>query len=85
MSQLTLKPGTGMHLLWKNKCPVIDTWWQTETGGHLILLFLVYQSLSQAVQLIPILELKHIVDDNGNILEGECGGKLCILDSWPVK
>lgn len=66
------------------RCPVIDTWWQTETGGHMIL------PLPGAIDLKPGSATKPffgvqplIVDGEGKILEGACEGNLCIADSWP--
>ena len=68
----------------KNNCPVIDTWWQTETGGHLISAIPGITKLKPGSASHPYFGIEAaIVDDNGNILEGECEGKLCILDSWP--
>ena len=68
----------------KDKCPVIDTWWQTETGGHLISPIPGISKLKPGSATQPYFGIDAaIVDDNGNILEGECEGKLCILDSWP--
>ena len=68
----------------KNKCPVIDTWWQTETGGHLISPIPGVSKLKPGSAAHPYFGIEAaIVDDNGNILEGECEGKLCMLDSWP--
>ena len=66
------------------RCPIVDTWWQTETGGILI------SPLPGATDLKPGSATKPlpgvqpvIVDGNGKILEGACEGNLCIADSWP--
>ena len=66
------------------RCPIVDTWWQTETGGILI------TPLPGAVDAKPGSATKPffgvqpaIVDAAGNILEGECEGNLVLLDSWP--
>ncbi len=68
----------------KDKCPVIDTWWQTETGGHLISPIPGISKLKPGSATQPYFGIEAaIVDDSGNILEGECEGKLCMLDSWP--
>ena len=68
----------------KNKCPVVDTWWQTETGGHLISPIPGVTKLKPGSATHPYFGIEAaIVDDNGNILKGECEGKLCMLDSWP--
>ena len=68
----------------KDKCPIVDTWWQTETGGHLISPIPGVTKLKPGSATHPYFGIEAaIVDDNGNILEGECEGKLCMLDSWP--
>ena len=68
----------------KDKCPVVDTWWQTETGGHLISPIPGVTKLKPGSATHPYFGIEAaIVDDNGNVLEGECEGKLCMLDSWP--
>ncbi len=65
-------------------CPIVDTWWQTETGGILI------SPQTGAVKLKPGSASKPfygiepcIVDKDGNELEGECEGMLCMKRSWP--
>jgi acetyl-CoA synthetase len=67
-----------------SRCPVVDTWWQTETGGILI------TPLPGAIDLKPGSATKPffgiqpaIVDANGKILEGEAEGNLVLTDSWP--
>jgi len=66
------------------RCPVVDTWWQTETGGILI------SPLPGAIATKPGSATKPffgvqpaIVDSEGKILEGACEGALVMLDSWP--
>ena len=72
------------NIVGKDKCPVIDTWWQTETGGHLISPIPGVTKLKPGSATHPYFGIEAaIVDDNGNVLEGECEGKLCMLDSWP--
>ncbi len=67
-----------------NKCPIVDTWWQTETGGILISPLPYAIDMKPASATLPFFGIKPaIVDNEGNILEGECEGNLCILDSWP--
>ena len=68
----------------KSKCPIVDTWWQTETGGILI------SPQTGAIELKPGSASKPffgiepcIVDKDGNELEGECEGMLCLKQSWP--
>ena len=67
-----------------HRCPIVDTWWQTETGGILI------SPLPGATKLKPGSATKPffgcqpaLVDDKGAILEGAASGNLVILDSWP--
>lgn len=66
------------------RCPVVDTWWQTETGGILItpLPGAIDQKPGSAT--LPFFGVKPVITDSeGNVLEGECEGLLCIADSWP--
>ena len=68
----------------KSKCPIMDTWWQTETGGILITPLPGVTDLKPGSATLPFFGIKPgIVDKNGKILEGECEGNLCLLDSWP--
>jgi len=67
-----------------SRCPIVDTWWQTETGGILI------TPLAGAIDLKPGSATKPffgiqpaLVDANGARLEGEAEGNLVLLDSWP--
>nr|WP_298727016.1 acetate--CoA ligase [uncultured Steroidobacter sp.] len=66
------------------RCPVVDTWWQTETGGVLIspLPGAIDQKPGSAT--LPFFGVKPaIVDNEGNVLEGACEGNLILTDSWP--
>ncbi|MBM0103621.1 acetate--CoA ligase [Steroidobacter sp. S1-65] len=66
------------------RCPVVDTWWQTETGGILIspLPGAIDQKPGSAT--LPFFGVKPaIVDNEGNTLEGACEGNLILTDSWP--
>ncbi|WP_160000482.1 acetate--CoA ligase [Roseomonas sp. 18066] len=66
------------------RCPVVDTWWQTETGGILIspLPGAVDQKPGSATLPLPGV-LPGLVDNDGALLEGATDGNLVILDSWP--
>jgi len=67
-----------------SNCPIVDTWWQTETGGILISPQTGAINLKPGSATKPFYGIKPvIVDDKGNILKGECEGKLCITQSWP--
>ncbi len=66
------------------RCPVVDTWWQTETGGHMIAPLPGAFDLKPGSATLPFFGVKPVVlDQNGKTLEGECSGLLCIADSWP--
>ncbi len=66
------------------KCPVIDTWWQTETGGHMIAPFAGATPLKPGSATRPFFGINPvIVDQEGAVLDGACEGILCIADSWP--
>jgi acetyl-CoA synthetase len=72
------------HVVGDDRCPIVDTWWQTETGGILI------TPLPGATKLKPGSATKpffgvipQIVDADGKVQEGATSGNLCIADSWP--
>jgi len=67
-----------------SKCPIVDTWWQTETGGILISAQPGAIDLKPGSATKPFYGIKPIiVDDKGKTLKGACTGKLCIAQSWP--
>jgi len=72
------------NVVGEGRCPIVDTWWQTETGGILI------SPLPGAIAVKPgsaTLPLPGVfpvlVDGEGAIIEGAVEGNLCIADSWP--
>ncbi|MFO1060719.1 MAG: acetate--CoA ligase [Dongiaceae bacterium] len=66
------------------RCPVVDTWWQTETGGILISPLPGATPLKPGSATRPLFGVKPgIVDGDGKLIEGKAEGNLCILDSWP--
>ena len=66
------------------RCPIVDTWWQTETGGILITPLPGAIDLKPGSATRPFFGVKPmIVDGEGNELEGATEGNLCISDSWP--
>ncbi|WP_156502271.1 acetate--CoA ligase, partial [Oleiphilus sp. HI0067] len=68
----------------EKRCPIVDTWWQTETGGVLISAIPGATTLKPGSATRPLFGVKPaIVDNEGNILEGECEGNLVLMDSWP--
>jgi acetyl-CoA synthetase len=65
-------------------CAIVDTWWQTETGGILITPLPGATTLKPGSATLPFFGVQPaLVDNEGNILEGENEGNLVILDSWP--
>ena len=72
------------HVVGNERCPIVDTWWQTETGGILISPLPGAMAMKPGSAAKPFFGIQAaIVDDDGNVLEGEVGGNLVILDSWP--
>jgi acetyl-CoA synthetase len=68
----------------EERCPIVDTWWQTETGGILITPLPGATPLKPGSATRPFFGIKPlIVDGDGNALEGPCEGNLCIADAWP--
>ncbi|MGE0340630.1 MAG: acetate--CoA ligase, partial [Xanthobacteraceae bacterium] len=68
----------------ESRCPVVDTWWQTETGGIMItpLPGAIAQKPGSAT--LPFFGVQpQIVDADGKVLDGACTGNLCMADSWP--
>jgi acetyl-CoA synthetase len=72
------------HVVGEGRCPIVDTWWQTETGGMLITPFPGATKLKPGSATLPFFGVQPaIVDPSGKILEGPCSGNLVLLDSWP--
>ena len=69
----------------KERCPIVDTWWQTETGGILMSPLPGATPTKPGSATFPLFGIKPaLVDDSGDILEGNgVRGNLCILESWP--
>ena len=66
------------------RCPIVDTWWQTETGGILITPLPGATRLKPGSATRPFFGVApQIVDAEGTVLEGATEGNLCIIDSWP--
>ena len=66
------------------RCPIVDTWWQTETGGILITPLPGATDLKPGSATRPFFGIQPaLVDGEGHLLEGSAEGNLCILDSWP--
>ena len=72
------------HVVGDERCPIVDTWWQTETGGILITPLPGATKLKPGSATLPFFGVQPaVVDTEGNILEGEGSGNLVILDAWP--
>ena len=68
----------------EGKCPIVDTWWQTETGGILIAPQPGAINLKPGSATKPFYGIKPaIVDESGKVLKGACKGRLCMTQSWP--
>lgn len=66
------------------QCPIVDTWWQTETGGAMLTPLPGATDLKPGSATRPFFGIRPaLVDNEGRILEGEQEGNLVILDSWP--
>jgi len=72
------------HVVGDDRCPIVDTWWQTETGGILITPLPGATPLKPGSATRPFFGVRPaLVDDKGAFLEGAAQGNLVILDSWP--
>ncbi len=72
------------HQVGKGQCPIMDTWWQTETGGLMITPIPGVTDLKPGSATLPFFGvLPALVDPEGNILEGAASGNLVITQSWP--
>ncbi len=71
------------NVIGEKRCPIIDTWWQTETGGHMMTP-LPCHTLKPGAAQKPFFGVRPaIVDGEGKILEGAAEGNFVLLDSWP--
>ncbi|AVV34582.1 acetate--CoA ligase [Cobetia sp. UIB-001] len=72
------------RVIGNGNCPLVDTWWQTETGGIMIAPLPGATDLKPGSATLPFFGVQPaLVDNEGNILEGATEGNLVILDSWP--
>ncbi|HDT0719907.1 TPA: acetate--CoA ligase [Proteus mirabilis] len=68
----------------RSQCPIVDTWWQTETGGFMITPLPGAMDLKPGSATRPFFGVQPaIVDNMGEIQDGACEGNLVIVDSWP--
>jgi len=72
------------HEVGKAKCPIVDTWWQTETGGIMIVPLPGATAAKPGSATLPFFGVEPVLlDDNGNELEGPASGNLALSRSWP--
>jgi len=72
------------NVVGEGRCPIVDTWWQTETGGILITPLAGATALKPGSATRPFFGIQPaIVDNDGKILDAACEGILVLLDSWP--
>ncbi len=68
----------------EHRCPIVDTWWQTETGGIMISPLPGATALKPGSATLPLPGVRPlIVDADGHELHGPCEGNLCMADAWP--
>jgi len=72
------------HIVGEDKCPVVDTWWQTETGGHMITPLPFATPLKPGSASKPFFGIEpQVISESGEVLEGEASGILVLARSWP--
>jgi len=72
------------HVVGEDRCPVVDTWWQTETGGHMITPMPYATPLKPGSASKPFFGIEpQVVSESGEVLEGEASGILVLARSWP--
>ena len=72
------------NVIGEGRCPIVDTWWQTETGGILITPLPGATALKPGSATRPFFGVQpEIVDADGKPMDGACSGNLCIVDAWP--
>jgi acetyl-CoA synthetase len=72
------------HVVGEGRCPIVDTWWQTETGGTLIVPLPNTTVMKPGAGSHPFFGIQPVlVDGEGKLLEGAADGNLLITDSWP--
>ena len=72
------------HKVGKERCPIVDTWWQTETGGIMIVPLPGAIDAKPGSATLPFFGVEPVLlDDQGEVLKGEASGNLAIPRSWP--
>ncbi|MEO0463470.1 MAG: acetate--CoA ligase [Pseudomonadota bacterium] len=68
----------------EGRCPIVDTWWQTETGGVMITTLPAAHDMKPGSAGMPFFGIQpQLVDNEGAVLDGATEGNLCITSSWP--
>ncbi len=74
------------HVVGEERCPIVDTWWQTETGGILITPLPGATALKPGSATKPFFGIQlAVVDADGQVLDGAAEGNLVVTDSWPAQ
>ncbi|MGQ9425544.1 acetate--CoA ligase [Gilvimarinus sp. F26214L] len=74
------------RIVGESRCPVVDTWWQTETGGHMLTPLPGATDLKPGSATLPFFGVEPVILDNdGKELSGPCSGNLAIKSSWPAQ
>jgi len=72
------------HVVGQGRCPIVDTWWQTETGGILLSPFPGAVDLKPGAATVPYFGIQPcLLNENGDEIEGQGEGYLCIKGAWP--
>lgn len=72
------------QIVGESRCPIVDTWWQTETGAHMLTPLPGATDLKPGSATLPFFGVQpELVDNEGNIIEGPGSGNLVIKHSWP--
>jgi acetyl-CoA synthetase len=72
------------NVIGEKRCPVVDTWWQTETGGHMITPMPYATPLKPGSASKPFFGVEpEVLSEDGKVLEGEASGVLVLARSWP--
>ncbi len=72
------------NVVGEKRCPIMDTWWQTETGGIMITPLAGATNLKAGSATRPFFGVQpQLVDEKGEVLKGAVSGNLCIIESWP--
>ncbi len=72
------------HIVGEERCPIVDTWWQTETGAHMLTPLPGAMALKPGSATLPFFGVEPVLlDEKGEVIDGEGEGSLAIKSSWP--